>query len=133
MNKLSKIAVAVGVLSVLVACSPSREEVERAENQTKANAQAPKFVVNLPDGRPIHRIRVVVPGNHDHYVYYIDNADVTTNRAVQNGKTTANNVTASLSVNPTVQEVIDLAERLKVEQREADLKEYQRLKTLIGE
>jgi len=71
------------------------ESATDAQFKTQRSAQYPTVVAKLSDGREVKRIVVVNAGAHDHYVYFIDRADVTNNQAVSAGKTTRNQVTSS--------------------------------------
>ena len=82
---------ALAVLSLaLVGCGPTQNEAAVANNY---NFNSPTTVGRLADGRVVGRVTVAVPGSiHPHYVYFIDNATVTNNHTVQQGKTSRNDV-----------------------------------------
>lgn len=124
---------------VLLTGCPSPEEVaqqqERAKAITESNLANPETIGTLADGRAVSRF-VVKPLNsyeHDHYVYFIDNASVSTNYEVRSGKTTHNETRVSLSSSPTTDEIIALAEQLKQQQKSADEAEFARLKQKLGQ
>ncbi|AND74956.1 hypothetical protein pf16_33 [Pseudomonas phage pf16] len=71
------------------------ESQEGAQFKTQRNAEHPTVVAKLPDGREVKRIKVVNADMHDHYVYFIERADVSTNYKVSQGKTTRNEATSS--------------------------------------
>lgn len=79
------------VAALLVGCESKQE----AEWKTQRSATHPDVVATLPDGREVKRIEVVNPNTHNHFVYFIERADVTTNHEVSSGKTTRNQVTSS--------------------------------------
>jgi hypothetical protein len=119
---------------LLTGCPATPEEIATARSQTMSSLSNPDLVGKLADGRSIHRVVVVMPGAnaHNHYVYFVDNATVSSNYAVQEGKVTVNNTRVSLPANMTTDEVIAAAEELKKQQRATEEAEYSRLKQKLG-
>ncbi len=66
-----------------------------AHYKTQRNADHPEVITKLPDGREVKRIKIINPDTRDHYVYFIERADVTTNYSFTQGKTTKDEVTTS--------------------------------------
>jgi hypothetical protein len=123
---------------LLAGCPSTPEEIVEKEKLTQARNEAsianPEQVGVLPDGRAVNRIRTWVQGEYyAHYVYFIDSANVSTNYSVRSGKTTFNQTNIALPSNPTTDEVIALAEKLKQEQKSADEAEFARLKQKLGQ
>lgn len=119
--------------AVLVGCGPTPQEVEEAKRVTKANAASPEVIMHLQDGRPVNRIRVIMPGGqYDHFVYYIDNAQVSTNYDQQAGKVRWTQPIVTLPANPTADQILAEAGRLQKAQEEHDRAEYKRLKEKYG-
>ena len=123
----------IASLALLAACDPTPAEWEAANDATERNARSPELVMTLPDGRPVHRIRIVIPQQHDHFIYVVDGGSSTSlNQTVPNGKTTYQQVNVTIPANASATEVIELAEKLKAEQLAADEAEFERLKKQLG-
>lgn len=123
---------------LLAGCPSTPEEIVEKEKLTQARNEAsianPEQVGVLPDGRAVNRIRTWVQGEYyAHYVYFIDSANVSTNYSVRSGKTTLNQANIALSSNPSTEEIIALAEKLKQDQKTADEAEFARLKQKLGQ
>jgi len=110
--------------------TPEQREAAQATNQR--NMSSPDVVGVLPDGRKIRHVTVVVPNQYSHHVYFVDNATVSTNYSEQHGKVSTMETRVTLSPNPTNDEIIAAAEKLKVQQRAADEAELARLKIRLG-
>ncbi len=78
------------VLLILIGCGRNAEEAA-AFNQENANH--PRLVLTMPDGRQLYRIVIDSPDiRHYHYVYFFDKGDktISVNYSVSQGKTTRN-------------------------------------------
>lgn len=117
---------------MLTGCEVTPEQVARAKDITTSSFSNPEQIATLPDGRAVKRAIVVRPNQHDHVVYFIDNATVTNNYEEQNGKVTDNKVRVTLSRNPSPEEIIAAADKLKQQQRAADEAEFARLQKKLG-
>lgn len=125
-------AALIAVAASLAGCDPTPEQIRTAAINTAENAANPQTIASLPDGRKVKRIEVDVAGGYDHYVYFVDGAEVTTNYDQQHGKTTFNQVTVSLPKNPTAEQVIAVAERVRAELEAAERAELKRLEEKYG-
>lgn len=131
MKKILMAAIAASTL-LLTGCPATPEDIARAKTQTLSGFTNPDVVGYLSDGRAVRHVLVVRPNQHDHHVYFVDNATVSNNYEVPNGKVTVNQTRISLSSNSTPAEIIAAAEQLKKEQDAAEEAEYQRLKLKRG-
>lgn len=124
---------AVALLGLAVAgCGPTPEDFARAKAVNSAASANPEVMGILPDGRPIRSVRIDNPySSHTHFVYYIDNATVTSNNAFSSGKTTANEALVTLP-NGSPDDIIKYAEGLKAKQRADDEAELARIKARLG-
>lgn len=131
MKKILMAAIAASAL-LLAGCPATPEDIARAKSQTVSSFSNPELVGRLSDGRSVKRVVVTIPNRHDHYVYFVDNATVSTNYEETHGKTTALQTRVSLSTNPTPAEIIAAGELLKQEQEAADKAELARLQKKLG-
>lgn len=139
MSKLNK-AVLTALLSTCVlmaGCERTTEEkaedTRRVEAFNKASLEKPELIGTLPDGRAVNRAAIQKEGEYDlHYVYFVDNATVSLNHSIPNGKSTINRTLVSLPTDPTAEEIIAAAERIKKEQVDLDEAEFERLKQKLG-
>lgn len=132
MKKILMAAIAASTL-LLTGCPATPEDIARAKAQTVSSFSNPEMVGRLSDGRSVKRVIVIIPNRHDQFVYFVDNATVSTNYEETHGKTTALQTRVSLSANPTPAEIIAAGEALKKEQDDAEEAEYQRLKAKRGQ
>ena len=132
MKRILMAAIAASAL-LLAGCPATPEDVAWAKSATVSSFSNPELVGRLPDGRAVKRVIVVQAQRHDQFVYFVDNATVSTNYEEPAGKVTINQTRVSLSSNPTAAEVIAVAEDLKRQQDEAEEAEYQRLKAKRGQ
>lgn len=131
MKKLLIAALAASTL-LLTGCPATPEDIARAKQATVESFSNPERVGVLSDGREIRRVIVSRANRHDQFVYFVDNATVSTNYAVQSGKTTFNQTNVALSTKPTNEEILRAAEQIKTQIDEAEEAEYQRLKLKRG-
>lgn len=131
MKKILMAAVAASAL-LLAGCPATPEDIAQAKQATVSSFSNPELVGRLVDGRSVKRVVVTIPNRHDHYVYFVDNATVSTNYAETHGKTTVLQTRVALSANSTADEIIAAAEQLKKEQEAADKAELARLQKKLG-
>ncbi len=88
---MKQIFLLLPVLLVLIGCGKSTDEQFL---ETKRSADAPLFILTMPDGRNLYRITVANNfSSNDHFVYFFSTNDTKTisvNYSVPQGKTHVN-------------------------------------------
>lgn len=74
--------------ALLLTSCVSQEDREEAAMETARSFSQPEVVGTLPDGREVKVVVRVIPQQHSHFIYFVENGGVTTNREVSVGKTT---------------------------------------------
>lgn len=115
----------IAILLAVLALAGCQDEAQRRA-ETAANAANPEFVAKLADGRVISRVKII-NADRDHFVYFVDNATVSTNQTIQEGKQYYNAVQVSLPANPSADDIIKEGERLKTETTKQRQALYQQL------
>lgn len=114
----------------------SPEEIEAVHQQNDRSNEAsfknPEQVGVLPDGRKVHMVSVRYSKQgsgyvNEHYIYFVDN-NISDNYSIQSGKTRTEVVDVFLPENPTNDQIIAAAEKIKQEKQAKRKELYEQLK-----